>query len=443
MKTFVQSSFHYLFLFTCLLSGAVVKAQQKKEVADYNATIICVPSVDVSAKNSFYIANKKPLVSNPLIQLPLGAIKPKDWLQTQIRLMSEGMTGHLDEISKYLDSTSGWLGGPDKGWEEAAYWLRGFYVLAQISEDSVRLRKIALQWIDAIIQSQQADGYYGSKYNRRIKDKKTGGELVDVWPQMPMNDALISHYEATKDKRILLMLTRFFGFCRNLPDSLFLRPLNWTDIDFYSEKPLYLTSFAPLVQNKRAGEFVPQLIWLYNHTGEQWMLDLAVKIYQKTMPEMNEWIDRHTVNFAQRFRYPAQMYPITGDVWYLHKSEMFYNSFVSVWGQMPRGAYAADERIRMGKLDPRQAIETCSMIELNKSHYVLSGITGNTTSVRPDQLTSGLVNQRTRNRRRCPWDGSSTTWYVPAGHLHEHLPMVISGTWSTQKPVVPLGAPDG
>ncbi|NII29371.1 hypothetical protein HB364_30100 [Pseudoflavitalea sp. X16] len=377
MKDFIQPVFFCLLLFTCLLPGA--NAQSGNSAIRRDVAITCVASVDVSVNNSFYVGNKQPLVPNPLLQLPLGSIKAKGWLNTQINLMSDGMIGHLNEISKYLDSTSGWLGGPDKGWEEAAYWLRGFYALAQISADSVRLRRIAFKWIDAIIKSQQADGYYGSTFNRLVKDKKTGAAFVDVWPHMPMNDALISHYEATKDKRIIPLLTRFFSFCRDLPDSLFLRSVSWNDFDFYSEKPVYFTSFAPFIQNKRAGEFVPQLVWLYNHTGEPWLLDLAVKIYHKTLPEMNEWIDRHTVNFAQRFRYPAQLYPITGDARYLHKTDLFYKTFIDVWGQMPRGAYAADERIRMGKLDPRQAIETCSMIELNNSHYILSGITGNTT----------------------------------------------------------------
>lgn len=90
-----------------------------------------VSAVDVSAKNSYYTGNLQPLTPCPLIQLPVGAIKPKGWLNTQIDLMSKGMTGHLDEISKFLNAESGWLGGPDKGWEEAPYWLRGFYVLAQ------------------------------------------------------------------------------------------------------------------------------------------------------------------------------------------------------------------------------------------------------------------------------------------------------------------------
>lgn len=368
----------YLLLFVFGLLGFYANSQTRSKSTVQNGTIECVASVDISTKNAFYVGNKQPLVPSPLIQLPLGSIKAKGWLNTQINLMSAGMVGHLNEISKYLNSESGWLGGTEKGWEEAPYWLRGFYALAQISDDSIRLKKIALPWIEAVIKSQQPDGYYGSKYNRLVKDKKTGAEVVDIWPHMPMNDALISHYEATKDKRVIPMLTRFFGFCRDLPDSLFLRSITWNDLDFYSEKPLYMASFAPLVQNKRAGEFIPQLIWLYNHTGEQWLIDLAIKIHHKTLPEMNEWVDRHTVNFAQRFRYPAQMYLITGDLRYLHKSEMFFNSFMNVWGQMPRGAYAADERVRMGKLDARQAIETCSMIEMNASNYILSRITGNT-----------------------------------------------------------------
>ena len=49
---------------------------------------------------------------------------------------------------------------------------------------------------------------------------------------------------------------------------------------------------------------------------------------------------------------------------------------MSVWGQQPRGIFGADERIRPGKVDPRQGFETCGITEFAKNFYLLGRITG-------------------------------------------------------------------
>ena len=48
-----------------------------------------------------------------------------------------------------------------------------------------------------------------------------------MWPHMVMNDVLISHYEATGDERIVPMITKFFAFCRDLPEEKFLPQISW------------------------------------------------------------------------------------------------------------------------------------------------------------------------------------------------------------------------
>jgi hypothetical protein len=357
--------------------------------------ISVVERPDANAGKGYYAPNRPPLLPSPMDRLPLGAVQAEGWLKNQLVLMADGQIGHLEEISGFLKPNSGWLGGEERGWEEAAYWFRGFYDLALLTgrED---LQKTSNRWIEALLASRKKDGYYGSAYNRLVKGKN-GQEIVDVWPHMVMNDALISHYEATGDSRIVPMLSEFFAFCRDLPDELFLPQISW---DYYENYREHFGDWKPRIQLKRAGDFVPQIIWLYNQTGDEWLLDLAIKVYHKTQPAMNQWLDNHTVHFSQRFRYPAQMYPITSDERYLRKTELFYDGFANTWGQMPRGAHAADERIRMGKIDARQAIETCSISELNKSHYILGRITG-------DTLYADRVEDMTFN-------------HLPASHAPDH-----------------------
>jgi len=331
-----------------------------------------VDTPDISSANAYYTSTRSPLQPYPLLQLPVGNVQPKGWLKEQLNRMTEGYIGHLYEISPFLQDNSGWLGGDERGWEEAPYWFRGFYDLSVLTEDN-RIDSVANRWIEAVIRSRDKDGYYGSNYNKLVVSDDGKKEMVDVWPHMVMNDALISHYEATRDERVIPLLTDFFKYCHSLPDSMFLPQTTW---DYYENYNKHFGDWKPRIQLKRAGDFIPQIYWLYNRTGNQWLLDFALKVYQKTMPEMNQWLDNHVVHFMQRFRYNAQMYPLTRDSFYLDKSKYFYRQFMLTWGRMPRGAFAGDERIRHGKVDPRQGFETCAMVESNKSHYILGNMSG-------------------------------------------------------------------
>ncbi|MDZ7722244.1 MAG: glycoside hydrolase family 127 protein [candidate division KSB1 bacterium] len=289
--------------------------------------------------------------------------------------MTEGYTGYLYEISPYLQENSGWLGGDERGWEEAPYWLRGFYDLSVLTENS-RIDSVADKWIEAVINSQQNDGYYGSETNKLIVSEAVSDSMTDLWPHMVMNDVLISHYEVTKDERVIPMLTGFFRYCADLPEELFLSRFSWN----FEKNSQYLDkhfSSKQRVQLARAGDFIPQIYWLYARTKDEWLLDLTLKIYQKIQPPLSQWLDHHNVHFMQRFRYPAQLYTLTGDEYYLNQSRYFYDQMMQTWGQMPRGAFAADERIRIGRIDPRQGFESCGIVEGNKSFYILGDLTGN------------------------------------------------------------------
>ena len=64
--------------------------------------------------NTFYPSNRPPLVPAAFIPLPLGSIKPRGWLQSQLRIQADGLTGHIDEFWPDLGPTSAWLGGQSR-----------------------------------------------------------------------------------------------------------------------------------------------------------------------------------------------------------------------------------------------------------------------------------------------------------------------------------------
>ena len=331
---------------------------------------VCVVSQPTAkAPNRFYTTNKSPLLTEPLVKLPLGAIRPKGWLRHQLDLMVDGMTGRLAELSAFLDPENGWFGGGNPGWEEQPYWLRGFHDLAVLTGDEHLLAE-ARRWIEAVIQSQDEEGYLGARYHRRVVGAN-GQAICDLWPHMVMLDAIISHYEHTADPRVLPMMTRFFQFCRDLPEETFI-PKRCKASPHSPD----FGDWKPFIQYDRAGDMLPHIYWLYNHTGQAWLLDLATRFYQHTKPPEGEWLDRHVVHFTQRFRYPGNYYVQSGADWHLQAAEYWYDQHLSTWGQQPRGAFGADECIRPGRVDPRQAIETCAMVEFAKSFYLLGRIAG-------------------------------------------------------------------
>jgi len=322
--------------------------------------VVDTPQTDRS--NSFYASNGPPLLSSPLVKLPLGSVQAEGWMRHQLELMAEGLTGHLPELSTFLKSDSGWFGTEREGWEDEPYWLRGFHDLGVLLNNK-RILTEAKRWIETVIASQDEDGYFGAKFNKCVVGKN-GQKLADLWPHMVMLDVLITHYEHSGDERIIPLMTHFFRWCATLPDDQFLRPKKGFGNHHLS------------VQWVRAGDMLPHLYWLYNRKKEAWLLDLATRFHQKVKPPEGEWLDHHVVNFTQRFREPGTYYTQSHNPAHIMETERWYKQHMSTWGQQPGGIFAADERIRPGKTDPKQACETCAMIEFNKSFYILGKITG-------------------------------------------------------------------
>jgi hypothetical protein len=331
-------------LILCLLSN-ITKAQ----------TAVAVSKPATITANAYYVSNKAPLTGQSFVKLPLSDIKPGGWLKKQLELQRDGLTGHLGEISIWLTKTdNAWINKDRKGkygWEELPYWLKGYGDIAYVLQDE-RMLKDTKFWIEAVLNNQQPDGDFGPIIYK-------GESKRDLWSNMPMLWCMQSYYEYSKDPRVLTFMSKYFKWELAIPDDKFLE-------DYW--------------ENSRGGDNMVSVYWLYNRTGEGWLLDLATKLDRNTANwrQKNNLPNWHNVNVAECFREPATYYQQSHNQ---NDLEATYNDFKlirNIYGQVPGGMFGADENARKGYDDPRQAVETCGMVEQMTSDEFLLQSTGDT-----------------------------------------------------------------
>jgi len=324
-----------------------------KGVVSAEPEVAVVATPPREGQNQHYVGNRPPLLPNPLVKLPIGSIRPGGWLRGQLVLESNGFLGRLREISPWCNPDgSAWMSPAGQGrfgWEELPYWLKGFGDLGYVLGDE-RIIREARVWIDAVLASQQPDGWFGPLSNRTPADGKP-----DLWPNMIMLNVLQSFHEATGDERVIPFMTRYFRWELGLPEADLL-PGSW--------------------QKVRAGDNIESVYWLYNRTGEAWLLDLARRLHARTARWDEGIASWHGVNFCQGFREPAVYFMLSRDPRHLEATERNYRAMMAKYGQMPGGMFAADENCRPGFDTPRQGAESCSMVEFMHSDQMLCKFTG-------------------------------------------------------------------
>jgi hypothetical protein len=306
-----------------------------------------------TSANSFYTGNRPPLAPSPFYKLPIGSITPRGWLRHQLELERDGMTGHLEQISPWLDfAKSSWAdpqGQGKFGWEEMPYWLKGFGDLGCVLHDQAIMAE-AKKWIDAALASQRPDGWFGPRQLLTNLDGKP-----DLWPHMLMLNVLQSYYEAAADPRVIEAMSRYFKWENTLPVSAFGEGY-WPKIRF--------------------GDNIESVFWLYNRTGDAWLLDLARKIHAGMARWDEDVINWHNVNLSQGFRAGTVFWMLSQDPRHLASAERNYQKVFATFGQFPGGGFVGDENSRPGYTDPRGGIETCGIVELMHSFEMLLRITG-------------------------------------------------------------------
>lgn len=340
-----------------LLSSLLLATAAPQSYAQVSVTNVKRPAT--ATANKFYTGNKAPLAPLAFIKLPVGSIKPQGWILKYLELQRDGLTGNLGEISAWLEKkNNAWFSGNgkgDHGWEEVPYWLKGYGNLGYALKDEKIIAETKL-WLDKVFESQQPNGYFGPSVIEK-EHQENKGQTPDLWPNMLMLWCMQSYYEYNQDARVIPFMTKYFKWQLTVPEDQLLK-IYW--------------------ENSRGGDNLYSIYWLYNRTGEKWLLDLANKIHRNTA----DWMQKdklpnwHNVNIAQCFREPATYFMQTKDSSFLNAT---YNNFYlirALYGQVPGGMFGADENARKGYDDPRQAVETCGMVEQMASDEILTGITG-------------------------------------------------------------------
>ncbi len=340
-----------------------------------NQSVTVVDRPDKSKSNEHYQGNRTPLHPGAFVKLPVGAVKPKGWLLETLKRQHAGLAGQLGEISVWLQKDgNAWLSKEGKGewgWEELPYWLKGYISTAYILQDEKAIEE-AKVWIDGAIASQRPNGDFGPAMG--------DGPTRDYWGNMVMLYCLQTYYEATEDKRVLDLMTKYFRFQLSVSDDEFLNGY-W--------------------QKVRGGDNLHSVMWLYNITGDAFLVDLMHKVHRCTTDwtsprhrfedirnakskrsgmEWPDWFldlpDWHNVNVAQAFREPAQYWQLSGEKLHLEAAYRNHRVIRERFGQVPGGMFGGDENSRPGYDDPRQAIETCGIVEQMNSDQHMLRITG-------------------------------------------------------------------
>lgn len=328
-------------------------------------SVVSVESFSVSGQDvtNNYSNNRQPLLQKEYIELPLGTIKPKGWMEQQLLLMKNGMTGNLDQIYEpVMGKRNGWLGGDGDVWERGPYWIDGLLPLAYILDDD-QLKKKVQPWIEWALASQNEEGYFGPEIDRPNEPGLQRDNSHDWWPKMVMLKVLQQYYSATGDKRVIDCLTNYFKYqLKTLPE----KPLgHWT---FWGEQ--------------RGGDNLMIVYWLYNITGDAFLLELGELIHQQTFGWTDVFLNQnhlsrqhslHCVNLAQGFKEPVIYYQQSKDYRSIAAVRKAVKTIRHTIG-LPTGLWGGDELLRFGK--PTAGSELCTAVEMMYSLEKMLEITG-------------------------------------------------------------------
>ena len=309
------------------------------------------------------VFNRAPLEKTDYAALPLGSIRPEGWLREQLQRQATGLTGHLDEVyPQVVGENNAWLGGDGDAWERGPYWIDGLLPLAYILDDPA-LKAKANRWVEAILASQQEDGYFGPAEDHPFVYGLQRGNTHDWWPKMVALKILQQHYSATGDSRVPGFLKRYFAYqASHLKET----PLDhWTDWGRW-----------------RGADNLEVIHWLYNLTGDFSLLALGEQLTEQIEPWTGYFLSGtifteqngvHCVNLGQGFKAPIVQWQYSHDAGEYNAPSAAHEAMKGTIG-LPTGLWAGDELLHYAT--PTRGSELCTAVEMMFSLEEMLRITG-------------------------------------------------------------------
>ena len=190
------------------------------------------------------------LLEPALRPLRLGTLVPEGWLERQLTTQAAGLSGNLDLLWPDVASSQ-WFGGGAEAWERAPYWLDGAIPLAFLLPDSPFRARVRAR-VEFVLEHQHEDGWLGP-YDMVAYAGAAANPMYDIWAQFLALKALVQYHDATGDERAVTAVERNLGCIAKRIDR---QPLHsWGQFRWF--------------------EALIALQWLYERSGEKWLLELA------------------------------------------------------------------------------------------------------------------------------------------------------------------------
>ena len=191
-------------------------------------------------------------------------------------------------------------------------------------------------------------------------------ENRDWWARMPMLYAIKDYYEATRDARVLPFFTKYFQYQ--------LKHLDEQQLDNWGKA--------------RSGDNIEIVFWLYNRTGDSFLMTLADKLEEQAYDWTNilthnsfndfgkEFFPKHNVNVPQGMKMPAIYYQKSKkqadkEAFALGRSHLMHDH-----GQ-PEGMQSGNEML--GGKSSLTGLEMCSIVEQMQTNETVQMILGDAT----------------------------------------------------------------
>ena len=113
------------------------------------AAMMLFQALQAQQFNRYYPSGRAPLLAPRYAKLPFGAVRPQGWLNTQLNLQANAMTGHVDEFYNPLKT----LAAADRTVEYLYCFYEGQMALAYLMNNQTLITKAKAN-VDYIIKAR-------------------------------------------------------------------------------------------------------------------------------------------------------------------------------------------------------------------------------------------------------------------------------------------------